>query len=321
MAVRRLAEVQPDSFAFTAENVAWAEKEIAKYPEGRQASTVISLLWRAQEQEGWVSEPAITTIAEMLDMPRIRVLEVATFYTMFHLEPVGTVAHIQVCGTTPCWLRGADAIKDVCRSRIHAEQHHLSADGSFSWEEVECLGACVNAPLVQVNADTYEDLTAESFGKLLDDFAAGREVKPGPQIDRQYAAPEGGPTSLTDVPKAAPGSAAPAAVAAAAVAEAPAEPAGEGVQPAGLEGPRDGKADNLKLISGVGPKLEGVLNGLGIFHFDQVAAWTPEEVAWVDEHLKFKGRIAREDWIAQATTLAAGGETDFSSRQKGGGDS
>ena len=198
MAVRRLAEHQPESFAFSDENLAWARDEIAKYPEGRQASAVIALLWRAQDQEGWVTEPAIRVIAEMLDMAKIRVLEVATFYTMFHLEPVGRLAHIQVCGTTPCWLRGANDLKDVCRSRIHAEPHHLSPDGSFSWEEVECLGACVNAPLVQVGADTYEDLTAETLAKLLDDFAAGKTPKPGPQVERKFSAPVGGPTSLTD---------------------------------------------------------------------------------------------------------------------------
>jgi len=200
MAVRRLAEIQPESFAFTADNVAWAEKEIAKYPEGRQASAVIALLWRAQEQEGWVSEPAIRAVAEMLDMPRIRVLEIATFYTMFQLEPVGSIAHIQVCGTTPCWLRGADDLKAVCRSRISAAQHRLSDDGAFSWEEVECLGACVNAPMIQIGADTYEDLTSETFGKLIDDLAAGRAVQPGPQVDRQFSAPVGGPTSLTEDP-------------------------------------------------------------------------------------------------------------------------
>ena len=210
MSVRRLAEKQPESFAFTAENQAWAEWRISLYPEGRQASAVISLLWRAQEQEGWVTEPAIEVIAAMLDMPKIRVLEVATFYTMFHLEPVGTVAHLQVCGTTPCWLRGASELKEVCRKRINHEQFHLSADGRFSWEEVECIGACVNAPLVQINADTFEDLTPESLEKLIDDLAAGRPVKPGPQIDRVFAAPEGGPTTLRDVgaepaPKGGPG--------------------------------------------------------------------------------------------------------------------
>jgi len=197
MALRRLAEQQPASFAFSEENRAWAKKEIAKYPEGRQASAVISLLWRAQEQEGWVTEPAIRVVAEMLDMARIRVLEIATFYTMFRLAPVGRIAHVQVCGTTPCWLRGADALKEICRKRIGHEQHQLSADGAFSWEEAECLGACVNAPLVQIGADTYEDLTAESFEKLLDNLAAGKPVKPGPQIDRRFSAPIGGPTTLT----------------------------------------------------------------------------------------------------------------------------
>lgn len=199
MSIRRLAEKQPESFAFSDANLAWARKEIAKYPEGRQASAVISLLWRAQEQEGWVTEPAIEAVAAMLDMPKIRVLEVATFYTMFHLEPVGRIAHIQVCGTTPCWLRGANDLKEVCRKKIHREQFHLSEDGAFSWEEVECLGACVNAPLIQVNADTYEDLTADRLSAIIDDFAAGRFVKPGPQIDRSFSAPEGGPTTLTSI--------------------------------------------------------------------------------------------------------------------------
>jgi NADH-quinone oxidoreductase subunit E len=198
MAVRRLAEQQPESFAFSEANLAWAKKEITKYPPGRQSSAVIPLLWRAQAQEGWVSEPAIRAVAEFLDMPTIRVLEVATFYTMFLLAPVGKKAHIQVCGTTPCWLRGANDIKDACRHRIHHDQHHLSENGDFSWEEVECIGACVNAPLVQIGADTFEDLTKESFGKLLDDLAAGRAVRPGPQMDRQFAAPAGGATTLVD---------------------------------------------------------------------------------------------------------------------------
>ncbi len=201
MAVRRLAERQPENFAFTPENLKWAKKEIAKYPEGRQASAVISLLWRAQDQEGWVTEPAIRAIAELLGMAHIRVLEVATFYTMFHLEPVGAKAHIQLCGTTPCWLRGANDLKDVCHRRI-GDQHHLSEDGAFSWEEVECLGACVNAPLVQIGSDTYEDLTAESFEKLIDDIVAGRPLTPGPQVDRQLSAPIGGRTTLLEDPTA-----------------------------------------------------------------------------------------------------------------------
>ena len=202
MSVRRLApkEVQPASFTFTDANLAWAKKEITKYPTGRQASAVIAILWRAQEQhEGWVSEAAIRAVADLLDMPYIRVLEVATFYTMFLLEPCGKKAHVQVCGTTPCLLRGADAILDVCKIRIHHEPGHVSADGDFSWEEVECLGACVNAPMVLIWNDTYEDLTAASFNKVLDEFGAGRKPKPGPQIDRQLSAPVGGPTTLKSV--------------------------------------------------------------------------------------------------------------------------
>jgi len=197
MSVRRLAEQQPASFAFSEDNLAWAKREMGKFPAGRQQSAVISLLWRAQEQEGWVTEPAIRYVAELLGMARIRVLEVATFYTMFRLAPVGAKAHVQVCGTTPCMLRGAGELKSICSERIHHEQFHLSADGAFSWEEVECIGACVNAPLVQIEADTYEDLTAASFTKLLDDIAAGRPLKPGPQIDREFSAPVGGPTTLT----------------------------------------------------------------------------------------------------------------------------
>ena len=202
MSVRRLApaEVQPKEFAFTAENLAWAKQQIAKYPDGRQASAVIPLLWRAQEQAGgWTSQKAIEYVADLLGMPYIRVLEVATFYTMFLLQPVGKKAHIQVCGTTPCMLRGSDDLFKVCRTRIHHDPFHVSADGNFSWEEVECLGACVNAPMVLIGSDTYEDLTAESFGKVLDEFAAGRKPKPGPQIDRQFSAPVGGPTTLKSV--------------------------------------------------------------------------------------------------------------------------
>jgi NADH-quinone oxidoreductase subunit E len=201
MSVRRLAppELQPKDFSFTAENRAWADKVIARYPAGRQASAVIPLLWRAQEQHhGWLPQKAIEHVAEMLGMARIRVLEVATFYTMFLLQPVGKRAHVQVCGTTPCRLRGADDLFKVCERRINPEAFHLSADGDFSWEEVECLGACVNAPMVLIWNDTYEDLTAESFEKVLDGFASGKPVKPGPQIDRQFSAPIGPQTTLID---------------------------------------------------------------------------------------------------------------------------
>ena len=201
MAPRRLApaELQPKEFAFTAENLEWAKGQLAKFPDGRQASAVIPLLWRAQEQAGgWLPQKAIEYVADFLGMAKIRVLEVATFYTMFLLAPCGRKAHVQVCGTTTCMLRGSEAIIDVCHERIHHDPLHVSADGDFSWEEVECLGACVNAPMVLIWNDTYEDLTPESFGKILDDFAAGRKPNPGPQIDRQFSAPVGGPTTLTD---------------------------------------------------------------------------------------------------------------------------
>jgi NADH-quinone oxidoreductase subunit E len=202
MSVRRLApkELQPASFAFTDENFAWVKQQIAKYPAGRQASAVIPVLWRAQEQnDGWVSEAAIRVVAELLGMPYIRVLEVATFYTMFLLSPVGKKAHVQVCGTTPCRLRGADELFKVCERRIHPEPFHVSADGNYSWEEVECLGACVNAPMVLIWNDTYEDLTPESFERVLDGFVNGNPAKPGPQNGRQFSAPIGGPTTLNTV--------------------------------------------------------------------------------------------------------------------------
>jgi NADH-quinone oxidoreductase subunit E len=197
MAVRRLAppDAQPKEFSFTADNLAWAKREMQKYPPGRQASAVIPILWRAQEQAGgWVPEPAIRYVANLLGMAHMRVLEIATFYTMFQLEPVGKFL-VQLCGTTPCMLRGAEDLKAVCRRRI-GEEHHVSADGNFSWIEVECLGACVNAPMVQINADYYEDLTPDTFERVLDAFAAGTTPAAGPQVDRQLSAPVGGPTTL-----------------------------------------------------------------------------------------------------------------------------
>jgi NADH-quinone oxidoreductase subunit E len=200
MSVRRLAppEVQPKDFAFSKDNLAWAKLQLAKYPEGRQNSAIIPLLWRAQEQAGgWLPEAAIRTVADFLGMAHIRALEVATFYTMFNLQPVGKF-HVQLCGTTPCRLRGADDLEKVCHKRI-GEQGDVTGDGKLSWVEVECLGACVNAPMVQINADYYEDLTAESFGKILDKLSSDKKVKPGPQVKRQMSAPIGGPTTLTDL--------------------------------------------------------------------------------------------------------------------------
>jgi NADH-quinone oxidoreductase subunit E len=200
MSVRRLApsDQQPKEFAFNKANLDWAKKKIANYPAGRERSAIIPLLWRAQEQhDGWLPEVAMRYVADMLGVAHIRALEVATFYTMFNLEPVGRT-HVQFCGTTPCLLRGADAIKQVCKQRI-GDEGHVTADGQFSWVEVECLGACVNAPVVQIGSDFYEDLTPETFNKILDQFAAGKTPKAGPQIDRQLSAPIGGPTTLKTV--------------------------------------------------------------------------------------------------------------------------
>jgi NADH-quinone oxidoreductase subunit E len=204
MSVRRLAAegVQPASFAFTPDNQAWAEKTIARYPAGRQQSAVIPILWRAQEQEGWVTRAAIEAVATMLGMAYIRVLEVATFYTQFLLKPPGSNAHIMVCGTTPCMLRGADELLDICRHKIAHDPLEVSADGKLSWEEVECPGACVNAPMIMIGNDTYEDLTAQRFEEIVEAFRDGNgaSIKPGTQIDRVFSAPVGGRTTLLEEP-------------------------------------------------------------------------------------------------------------------------
>ncbi|ASY55971.1 NADH-quinone oxidoreductase subunit NuoE [Sinorhizobium sp. CCBAU 05631] len=200
MSVRRLAEdtVQPASFAFSKENAAWAEATINKYPKGREQSAIIPLLMRAQEQDGWVTRAAIESIADMLGMAYIRALEVATFYTQFQLKPVGSRAHVQVCGTTPCMLRGAEDLIKVCKKKIAAEPFTLNGSGTLSWEEVECQGACVNAPMVMIFKDSYEDLTPERLEEIIDGFDAGKgaEIEPGPQIDRIFSAPAGGLTTL-----------------------------------------------------------------------------------------------------------------------------
>ncbi|WP_374620111.1 NADH-quinone oxidoreductase subunit NuoE [Devosia sp.] len=405
MSVRRLADasVQPEGFAFSDENLAWARRKIAEYPAGRQQSAVIPLLWRAQEQVGWVTRAAIEYVATMLSMPYIRVLEVATFYTQFLLKPVGRLAHVQVCGTTPCMLRGAEDIRHVCERRINHAPLETNPQGTLSWEEVECAGACVNAPMVMIGNDTYEDLTVESFEALLDKFEAGKgnEVTPGPQIARQYSAAEGGRTTLLDAPTARrtykpfppPAAAAPApapAAPAAAPASAPPLPAGRSSQdpptqpgrkrtgseesapalrgpagapkastaaaeaertqasasagadgtpskamretatgaesPAGkidggvapgkkpvrklFEAPADA-ADDLKLISGVGPVLERNMNALGITTWAQVARLTPEQIAAVEGELGFKGRVTRDKWLEQADALATGGVAEY----------
>ena len=375
--LRRLHKDQPASFEFTPANLEWAKGQISKYPAGRQASAIIPLLWRAQEQHGWLTRPAIEYVAKMLDMAYIRALEVATFYFMFQLQPVGSVAHVQICGTTSCMICGAEELIAVCKELIAPGPHQLSADGKFSWEEVECMGACANAPMAQIGKDYYEDLTADKLRDLIARFSKGEVPVPGPQNGRYAAEPKKGLTSLTEfesgkkqynasaqlavdigdtvkridgteVPLLTPWLGKPAKPAATkaktaapkpgkglaaddtgvTVQEAPAkskakpvasEPApasaAKAKKPAALKAARGGKADNLKEIKGVGPKLEVLLNSLGFYHFDQIAKWTDAELAWVDSNLEgFKGRASRDGWVAQAKILVAGGETEFSKR-------
>lgn len=349
--LRRLHHEQPESFAYTPANDAWAKAQITKYPEGRQASAIIPLLWRAQEQEGWLTRPAIEHVADMLDMAYIRALEVATFYFMFQLQPVGTVAHIQICGTTSCMICGAEDLIGVCKEKIAPKAHQLSDDGKFSWEEVECLGACTNAPMAQIGKDYYEDLTTESFAKMLDDMAAGKVPVPGPQNGRYASEPKGGLTSLkefdsgktqynasaqaavdigdsikridgTEVPlitpwlrDAANSTAAPTNAKAEKLSPKAAPKAEEKLASAPTAAP-EGDADDLKMISGVGPALEKKLHAAGVTSFAQIAAWSEDDITRMDDVLSFKGRIARDNWVEQAKKLALGIETDFSKRAK-----
>ncbi|KPA23048.1 NADH-quinone oxidoreductase chain 2 [Shimia sp. SK013] len=395
--LRRLYHEQPESFAFTAANQAWAEGQITKYPEGRQASAVIPLLWRAQEQESWLSKPAIEYVADLLGMAYIRVLEVASFYFMFQLQPVGSVAHIQICGTTSCLICGAEDLIAVCREKIADKPHALSADGKFSWEEVECLGACTNAPMAQIGKDYFEDLTADGFAEMLDALAAGNVPLPGPQNGRYASEPLSGLTTLkefdsghtqfnasvqlasdlgdsikridgTEVPlltpwidkdgkvagreaenappappetpkpavkqaedakKAKAAEAKPAAKdkpkKAAKKAEkkaetkaakpAKAKPASNKAAPKKAAA-KTGKADDLKLLKGVGPALEKKLHANGVKTFAQIAAWGAEDITDMDDKLSFKGRIERDNWVQQAKLLAEGGDTEFSRRAK-----
>ena len=324
--LRRLHPNQPDSFAFTDANQAWAEAQMTKFPEGRQASAIIPLLWRAQEQEGWLTRPAIERVAEMLDMAYMRALEVASFYFMFQLQPVGGVAHFQICGTTTCMICGAEDLVGVCREKIAAKPHEISSDGKFSWEEVECLGACANAPMAQVGKDYYEDLTAIRLGEIIDEMAAGEIPAPGPQNGRFAAEPLAGLTSLTA--HAAGREALNASVGLASTqgdtlkridgTELPlimpwlnSDDRGSALDPSASARPttlakaRDGGPDKLTKIKGIGPKLQELLFSMGFFHFDQIASWDKSQVAWVDENLDgFKGRASRDDWVAQAFSLS-----------------
>ena len=381
--LRRLHKDQPASFAFTPANYLWAQGQISKYPAGRQASAIIPLLWRAQEQEGWLSRPAIEHVSNMLGLAYIRGLEVATFYFMFQLQPVGSIAHIQICGTTSCMICGAEELIAVCRELVADKAHQLSADGKFSWEEVECMGACANAPMAQMGKDYYEDLTPAKLRDLIGRFSKGEVPVPGPQNGRYAAEPLSGLTSLKDfavgrkphnasaqaavdlgdtvkridgsevpltmpwlgksvakpavkAPKSDPKLAAlpgevmeKPAVKAKAAAMPKLEPSpvaapvalmaapDGGAQPAGLKAARKGVADDLQAIEGIGPVLEKLCHGLGIFHFDQIAGWGVSDIAWMDANLKgFRGRVSRDKWVAQAKLITELGMAAFLVRAK-----
>ena len=190
---------QPASFAFTPENLEKAKAYIAKYPPGRQASAVLPLLYIAQDQCGnWLPRAAMDHVAELLGMAPIRVYEVATFYTMFNLRPVGK-HFFQICTTTPCWLRGSDEVVRACEHKLGITIGETTPDGQFTLTEVECLGACVNAPIIQVNDDFYEDLDGPSTEALIDALKRGEKPPMGSVKGRQTSAPEGGPTTLTDL--------------------------------------------------------------------------------------------------------------------------
>lgn len=297
---------QPESFAFTPDVRATVDKVIAKYPEGRQASAVIALLDLAQRQnDGWIPEAAVVHIAEVLGMAKIRVMEVATFYTMFNLEPIGKF-HLQVCGTTPCWLRGSDDIFAAIQEELGITTGQSTDDGLFTVTEVECLGACVNAPMVQINDDFYEDLTKENLKAVLRALKNGETPPMGPQNGRRSSEPEGGPTTLTDLDKLAPAprEAAPDPEIDADETEDAGPALDDPSRPEALSAPEGGTADDLQRINGIGPKIETTLNQLGIFHFHQIAEWDAAQEAWIDGYLRFKGRIDREQWIEQATRLA-----------------
>ncbi|NIA67272.1 NADH-quinone oxidoreductase subunit NuoE [Pelagibius litoralis] len=200
---------QSGDFAFTEENLQRAQTLTARYPEGRQSSAMIALLDLAQRQNGgWLSVPAIEYVANYLDVAPIRAHEVASFYSMFNTKPVGKY-FIQVCRTTPCWLRGSDGITEACKKKLGVGLREVSDDGLFSVIEVECLGACANAPMVQINDDYYEDLTPERIAEMIDELRAGAEVPVGSQTGRLSSAPEGGPQTLLNVTDAGGAGAAP----------------------------------------------------------------------------------------------------------------
>ena len=298
--LRRLHEEQPIFFSFTNKNKAWAEAQIKKYPEGREASAIIPLLWRAQEQEGWLSKPAIEYVADLLGMAHMRALEVATFYFMFHLKPVGRVAHFQVCGTLSCMLCGAEDLINVCKEKISPKPHELSRDGNFSWEEVECLGACSNAPMAQIGKDYFEDLSKDTFAQIIEDLADEKLPTPGPQNGRFASEPKHGLTSLMeyesgrtrfngsvqmaddfkDTIKRIDGAETPLVT-----------PWLEDTKktaklspikkPKTFKAPKKAVAEDLSRLVGLGEKAKSALNRLGIFYISQLSGWSAGEINWV----------------------------------------
>ena len=301
--LRRLHEEQPRSFSFTSENNAWAEAQIKKYPVGREASAIIPLLWRAQEQEGWLTRPAIEYVADLLGMAHMRALEVATFYFMFHLQPVGKVAHVQVCGTLSCMLCGAEDLITVCKEKISPNPHQLSADGNFSWEEVECLGACSNAPMAQIGKDYFEDLSEETLRQIIDNLCTEEPPTPGPQNGRFASEPKQGLTSLMkyesgrtkfngsvqmafdlkDTIKRIDGTETELATPWLKVGK---KKTMQSVmrKPKILKSPKKSVPDDLSSLSGLGEKSKIILNRLGIFYIVQVSQWGAEEINWVHSH-------------------------------------
>ena len=301
--LRRLHEEQPKSFSFTSENKVWAEAQIKKYPVGREASAIIPLLWRAQEQEGWLTRPAIEYVADLLGMAYMRALEVATFYFMFHLQPVGKVAHVQVCGTLSCMLCGAEDLITVCKEKISPNPHQLSADGNFSWEEVECLGACSNAPMAQIGKDYFEDLSEETLRQIIANLCTEELPTPGPQNGRFASEPKQGLTSLMkyesgrtkfngsvqmafdlkDTIKRIDGTETELVTPWLKVGK---KKTMQSVmrKPKILKSPKKSVPDDLSSLSGLGEKAKIILNRLGIFYIVQVSQWGAEEINWVHSH-------------------------------------
>ena len=318
--LRRLHEEQPTFFSFTTKNKAWAKAQIKKYPQGREASAIIPLLWRAQEQEGWLSKPAIEYVADLLGMAHIRALEVATFYFMFHLKPVGRVAHFQICGTLSCMLCGAEDLIGVCKEKISPNPHELSSDGNFSWEEVECLGACANAPMAQIGKDYFEDLSKDIFAQIIEDLAVEKLPTPGPQNGRFASEPIHGLTSLMeyesgrtrfngsvqmaddlkDTIKRIDGGETPLVTPWLEDTKKTAERLPT-KKPKTFKARKKAVAEDLSRLVGLGEKAKSALNRLGIFYISQLSSWSAGEINWVYSNLSGAVSLNRlKNFVEQA---------------------